>query len=512
MPGDTSWKKRFWRSKWVVIALAPLGLILLIYFVTRYQSTRRLELAIAEADRLDPGWRLDELEAARRPFPAPEKNGIEQAMRVSAALPKPSWPEWPFPQLNDDQDYLNEVRIAMDQSLEADRLAPTLLNTEQERVLRAEIERGKAAIELARQMPDYPYGRFAIKWNKDFINTLFPHIMQPREAAKLLSYDARLRSHNNDISGSLHDVKAILYASRALGDEQTFISQLVRIACSAVAASALERCLASGRASEAILLDLQKELEQEAKFPFFRVGLRGERASSDNMLHSIQMGEITYSQFRILTGLPPGYPGFSGAEWQAELKALHSYLSIRDERARCMHLMNQLVESSKLPTWEMLSAVETLEKSVRDESPFSGALVGASAKIGQAAARVEATLTCAYTAVAMERFHLAKGRWPQKLDELVPQYLAEVPRDPFDGAPLRMARQGTAVIVYSVSLDKLDQGGILLPNPTASGSDVGFVLHDPASRRRPAKPFVFPMREAFPFEDPFTSLAPLLWP
>jgi hypothetical protein len=512
MPSGTSSGKPRWR-KWILIALTPFAIVPIGYAVTRYQSVRRLELAIAEADRLDPGWRFEELEAARRPFPAPEKNGIKQVLRVAAATPKPIWPEWPFPQFNNDQDYLTEVRRAMDEGLAGDRLQPTLLNVEQERVLRAEIERGKAAIDLARQMPNYPYGRFAVKWNKDFLSTLFPHLQEARGVANLMKYDARLRAHNNNVAGSLHDVKAILYASRALGDEETSISQLVRIACSSVAASALESCLACGRASEATLLDVQKELELEAQVPFFQIGLRGERAFIDNMLQSIQLGEITYSQFRSqMVGLS-GFPGFTGSEWQAELKTIHCFLNIRNERARTLHLMNELVEFTKLPTWEMLAAIESEDKSHKDESPLSGALVPVSAKVGQADARVKAVLRCAYTAVAMERFHLAKGRWPQMLDELVPQYLLEVPRDPHDGAPLRLARKETAIVIYSVSADKQDHGGILLDDPYTPG----FVLHDPASRRRPAKPFVFPQRDALPLEDPDSQLPPpfryhLLWP
>ena len=84
------------------------------------------------------------------------------------------------------------------------------------------------------------------------------------------------------------------------------------------------------------------------------------------------------------------------------------------------------------------------------------------------------------------------GHWPEKVADLVPRYLAEVPLDPFDGAPLRLVRKGSVIVVYSVSQDKQDQGGTLLANPTVPGSDIGFVLQDLPGRRVPGKPFEFP--------------------
>ena len=96
--------------------------------------------------------------------------------------------------------------------------------------------------------------------------------------------------------------------------------------------------------------------------------------------------------------------------------------------------------------------------------------------------------------MALERFRQVKNRWPEKLDELVPDFLSAVPLDPFDGNPLRLVRKGPALIVYSVSADKQDNGGTFLVNPMQPGSDVGFVLHDLAHRRQPAKPFEFPPR------------------
>src|SRR5439155_22126196 len=65
----------------------------------------------------------------------------------------------------------------------------------------------------------------------------------------------------------------------------------------------------------------------------------------------------------------------------------------------------------------------------------------------------EAKFRAAVVALAAERFRQAEGRWPTSLDELVPQYLAAVPRDPFDLRPLKLARRPDGLVIYSVGPD-----------------------------------------------------------
>jgi hypothetical protein len=65
-------------------------------------------------------------------------------------------------------------------------------------------------------------------------------------------------------------------------------------------------------------------------------------------------------------------------------------------------------------------------------------------------------------ACALERFRNDNGALPQKLDELVPKYLAAVPHDVFTGEPLRyrLNPDGKNYIVYSVGADGIDNHGM----------------------------------------------------
>jgi hypothetical protein len=70
-----------------------------------------------------------------------------------------------------------------------------------------------------------------------------------------------------------------------------------------------------------------------------------------------------------------------------------------------------------------------------------------------------AHLRMALTALAVERFRLGMGRWPQSLGALAPAYLEAAPDDPFDGKPLRYRRLDGGFVVYSVGRDGVDDGG-----------------------------------------------------
>ncbi len=65
----------------------------------------------------------------------------------------------------------------------------------------------------------------------------------------------------------------------------------------------------------------------------------------------------------------------------------------------------------------------------------------------------------ALVAIACAEYKLERSRWPISLDELLPIFLQEIPRDRFDGAPLRYALQDGDPVLYSVGTNRVDDGG-----------------------------------------------------
>jgi hypothetical protein len=63
-------------------------------------------------------------------------------------------------------------------------------------------------------------------------------------------------------------------------------------------------------------------------------------------------------------------------------------------------------------------------------------------------------------ALAIERWRRAHGgALPPSVEALVPDYLREIPRDPFTGAALRFIASADSYTVFSVGIDRVDNGG-----------------------------------------------------
>jgi len=83
----------------------------------------------------------------------------------------------------------------------------------------------------------------------------------------------------------------------------------------------------------------------------------------------------------------------------------------------------------------------------------------------------------AETAIALERYRLAKGNYPESLSSLSPQWVATVPNDPIAHQPYHYSKDGDASFrLWSVGWNDHDDGGEVAVKRT-HGRDV-FVAED----------------------------------
>jgi hypothetical protein len=98
-------------------------------------------------------------------------------------------------------------------------------------------------------------------------------------------------------------------------------------------------------------------------------------------------------------------------------------------------------------------------------------------------------------ALAVERFRRVRGRLPESLTELAPEFIAAIPADPFDGAPLRYRRLVKGDLVYSIGADGHDDGGRESPKPPTLTYDEQknriFGQPPPGELSPPPKPITF---------------------
>jgi hypothetical protein len=280
-----------------------------------------------------------------------------------------------------------------------------------------------------------------------------------------------LKSQDGDADAALRSVRATLNASRSVGDEPTSLSQLVRISGRADALASLERVLAQGEPSPDALADLQRAVAEDERTPMLWLLARGERACDFEMMAYVRGGE------RASMGpLGPLSENLGGLKYQQAALLRHT---------------TRLVEIAKRPVEEQPGPLRQLEADAAGLPYLVRGLALTVDHFDGTCRRSHAQMRCAAVALAAERYRRAKGHWPEALEALVEaELLGEVPADPYDGQPLRLAWLEDGIVIYAIGPDGHDDGGTIdRKNPTAKkGTDLGFRLWDAGRRRQPPLP------------------------
>lgn len=421
-------------------------------------SSEDLLAAVAELDRTDPGWRLEQIEAKRKVFPD-DKNGAIQLRKVVNLLKAAKWPDAKF----------NERTGKFAQQ-------PQRLSAEDTAFLKTELDKLDAVNGTrseAHKMLAFPDGRFEVNWGRTAFDVHLQQVQDARSVARLLQWDALLRAQQGDVTGALRSCRCVLNCGWAIGDEPTGPSQVVRVALCNVTVGMVENSLARGEADEAELAALQAALALEASHPRSRIIARGERGLTHWTLGAIAAGDFSPAEFARTQ--PKGQ--------EIDIESWPTGSAIRGPHAQVLRDLTGLVEITGRPIHEQPALVAAWEQAL---PPSSQQLLSHLdvAKVTTALVRVQAAVLTTQVGVAAECYRLAHGEWPRDLATLVPIYLKEVPTDPYDGQPIRYRRTADGVVIYSIGKDLADNRGELdRSRRKQDGVDEGFQLWD-ANRRR----------------------------
>lgn len=94
----------------------------------------------------------------------------------------------------------------------------------------------------------------------------------------------------------------------------------------------------------------------------------------------------------------------------------------------------------------------------------SGQPFSVNAALALKAAKLDTQRGMAVAAIALERFRLRTGEFPEQLAMLVPDFLESIPKDHLDGGPLKYQRESDgSFVLYSAGEDCKDDGGNSAP-------------------------------------------------
>lgn len=395
----------------------------------------------------------------------------EAATLMAASLP-------PAPAPDDDAaPLLHTVFVAMQEDASfssgtsplADPLAADITAAD----VTALLARHATTLDTLRRAADKPGCRFVRDWSLQSSDMLMPEIGLMRPAARLLAVAARHEAATGDSAAALRDVVRIHRLGLHMAAEPIAVGGFVGQEIDLMALETMAVILpTAGRQELAQLADPVFTDFLDSAFSFQRHFL-GEEAWCMGAVSDLQQAWL-HAVNELRGG---GYPQKSAALvaplavmyrcflWPADVAGLH----------RCWQpyhkLAAELIGSGNgpLPFSEIAKQVQRIEDEIKgNREGFVGPLAApALGMTFQVQYRSQALHRCAAVLVAATKFRIATGSLPESADELVPNHLPSMPRDPFTEARSLMWKRGAGrLTVYSIGPDGEDDGG-----PPPRGSD-----------------------------------------
>ncbi len=257
-----------------------------------------------------------------------------------------------------------------------------------------------------------------------------PHIANVREDCVLLCSEAILCAEDGDPNGATRAIEAALRVACSLDREPVLVSHLVQMSTVSWAAGSLEWVLNATAFPEEQLARLDRAFGRVHADDGLLRAIAGDRSL---FLEVFEKPQIFSREPRYPKPPPAALLGMYGA---AGLAAREGTIFL--------DYMEECLQIAQLPASQRPAAIKAQEahyarsrergvlwklEDARDMPTMMGHRL-----------KHVAQLEMAKTLLAVERYRLAHASLPETLDQLVPGYLAAVPPDPFDGAPLRYKR------------------------------------------------------------------------
>ena len=315
-----------------------------------------------------------------------------------------------------------------------------------------------AAVEELRQASDRPYANVPLNYEDGFnsVSSLLPILASLKRCTQLLQLRALAELADSQNTAALADVKLMLYLNNSLRSSPFLISHLVRFAIVAIDLQPIWEGLAKHQWTDEQLATLEAELAKVDFLTDYGFIMRGERAFA---IASFENQRLTREVI---------VPLENGGSMTVKMTFMPSAYFYQNELA-----FAQLHEQWGLPLVDtnlrvispaaFKRANDAIHAETKHYSPYKvQALMlfpAISATVRKIAA-IQSSIDLARVACALERYRLAHGEYPETLDALAPQFIAQLPHDIINGQPLhyRLESNGQFVL-YSVGWNETDDGG-----------------------------------------------------
>jgi len=329
--------------------------------------------------------------------------------------------------------------------------------------------------ELQEAVATRPESRWPVKYEENF-GALIPHLAVLKSMVLALELRAAAHLELGQTAEALEDIKIGLRLANSLSTDPILITHLVRMAMDAIIIQPVREGLARHQWTDPQLAQLQSIFAAINLLAEFKRAMRGERSfcvEAIEMVRTHRVGPELFSD-----------PSNGGSSWasspmmawaprgwffQNECSILRFHneytLTLVDENA----LRIMAPASTRSGSTEPLEAV--LGHRATPYNVLAWTLVPAISSVLPKTGRAQTQAEATGVACAIERYRLSHGQYPEKLEQLVPAFLPQPPRDIMDGELLRYQKDKEGgYILYSIGWNQTDDGGV--PGMTKANSPI----------------------------------------
>jgi hypothetical protein len=304
--------------------------------------------------------------------------------------------------------------------------------------------------------------------------TPLPHLTWLKNLAEINHYKAVLAVAKDDTDEAARAIASILGLARTLESEPCLISELVRLKLLGIAVTALERSL-NHNLNLRSLTNLSGLFAQTAQIQCLSRAFIGERAMIAPYFR-VSRHENPRIYAPVKEGEGDSKDNLRPGDWGV-LKVIGYY---EMDLGQFLFTMGNVIElaSQNLPDYDEIDLhfAKAAAASRKKKRTFSAMIFSSFAHAGVRENENLARLRLSIIALAIEQFRNQRGELPDKLDALMPGFLAEIPEDPFTGLELTYRRLAKGYLIYSVGRDRMDDGGKEAPAEKPARGDSGYDL------------------------------------
>lgn len=432
-------KQRPWGLILSIAAVALIALILLLAEYSKHSSQQKIQQALAKLKAQGQPVTGTELDAWY-PEPPPSENAAQvyqQAFNNEVGIP-PKGVLWNA--LNNGTSSLFKETRPLDPALQ--------------KALTDYLQTNRTALRYFHEGARLSKARYPVSFISGF-STLLPHLTKIKDGSQLLRLEALSHTVENRPEAAVAASTAALQLGHSLANEPTLISFLVQCACYNITCESVKNCLNRHAFPPESLKTLAAGLESAETSLHLQRAMVGERANG--------MGIFTMSVDQINTMMLS-----TPTSWERIGFSLYESSGLRQKDLQIyLKYLNRYVEASTNQNAQLLTIVDQIEQDADKEltdnklgTLLTGLVLPALSKVPGKKLISQANLRLTRVAALIHAYQAEHhGQLPEKLADLAPDYLTDVPLDPFDGKPLRYQHDGDSFKIWSIGLDQIDQGG-----------------------------------------------------